>query len=159
MDLQLNSFFSGPVTQGALSHTAIVRIRRTAQNSRRNRANPRNGGRYGSRRKLSERVFEFERANGLKVCSGLSLLTRATSGPLRTNRLLTIRSGGVSEKTDRASFSRHAAVRLSSLTASVFATTDGEIRICLSSPNAVVSDSAVRIPIMYAVVFILFHLA
>src|SRR5436189_1736516 len=102
--------------------TTVGQVCRTGQNSRRNSVNPRNGGRYGSRRTLSECVSEFETANGLKVCSGLSLLTKATSGPLKTNRLPTILSGDFSERTCLANFSRQTSDRLSPLTASVFAT-------------------------------------
>src|SRR5207244_4819695 len=86
------------------------RAGRTAgQNPRRNSMYPRRGGRYGSNTTLSHSAPVLETENGLNVCSGSSLLNRATKGPLKANRLPTILSCAFSEKTSLTGLSGEAA--------------------------------------------------
>ena len=84
-------------------------VRPVGQKPRRKSVNPRGGGRFGSSTTLSHSAPVLETENGLSVCSGSSLLNRATNGPLKTNRFPTILSCAFSEKTSLGSLSGEAA--------------------------------------------------
>src|SRR5436190_23729946 len=96
-------------TKGLTLDHSRSAVRPAGQKPRLNSVNPRGGGRYGSSTTPSQSAPVLETENGLNVCSGSSLLNRATNGPLKTNRFPTILLGAFSEKTSLASLSGEAA--------------------------------------------------